>query len=131
MEAKANDEDVENIYQALDDLDLSTELVSGAEAPENIAEQNQHAEPSSDVVRQIEAQDLPFLETELYEEPIETPENKPQMEAEIESLCAEMSSLREELDDPVFWQKAENELIEKPFGWPEPLAEPEPDEYDY
>jgi hypothetical protein len=66
-------------------------------------------------------------------------EIKPEVEQEVEPALEPTESelfdvkpgvLPEDLDDPVFWQKLENEIIEKEFKKPEVKPEPEPlDEY--
>jgi hypothetical protein len=78
-------------------------------------------------MEKIEAQDLSQLEEELYEEPAEPSELEQQIEAERVNMRLE----QEMLDDPVFWQNSENELIERRFKASAQNSEVEMDEYGY
>jgi hypothetical protein len=84
-------------------------------------------EHSDEVIQKIEAQDLSQLEEELYEEPTEPLELEQQIEAERVNIRLE----QEMLDDPVFWQNSENELIERRFKASAQNSEVEMDEYGY
>jgi len=61
-------------------------------------------------------------------EPEETRIELSEPESELSNL---EPVLPEDLDDPVFWQNVENEIIEKRFKRPELRPEPEVDEYGY
>jgi hypothetical protein len=84
-------------------------------------------EHSDEVIEKIEAQDLSQLEEELYEEPTEPSELEQQVEAERVNIRLE----QEMLDDPVFWQNSENEMIERRFKASAQNSEVEMDEYGY
>jgi hypothetical protein len=64
-------------------------------------------------------------------------EVKPEVEPALEPIESELFDVKadilpEDLDDPVFWQKLENEIIERDFKKLEVRPEPEPlDEYGY
>jgi hypothetical protein len=54
----------------------------------------------------------------------------PEEEEYVPETREELKDLMEEMDDPVFWQNVENEIIEKEYKRPEPKLEPENfDEY--
>jgi hypothetical protein len=55
---------------------------------------------------------------------------EPEEEEYVPETREELKDLMEEMDDPVFWQNVENEIIEKEYKRPEPRLEPENfDEY--
>jgi len=109
------------------------------------------AEPLSAETEQDGVEELPAIEQESIEPLLEEaeaikPESQPEtlksLEAEVEPevelalepieselFDAKPGVLPEDLDDPVFWQKVETEVIEKDLR---PKIEPEPlDEYGY
>ena len=84
-------------------------------------------EHSDEVIEKIEALALSKLEEELYEEPTKPSELEQQIEVERVNIRLE----QEMLDDPVFWQNSENELIERKFKASAQNTEVEMDEYGY
>lgn len=125
----------EKLEEGSSELELPTEQIQENELS-TIEHLNVLApEPNDDVIEQIEAQDLSSLEDELYQEPLE-PEassevNTEPLEPLRSNIEADLRLETEMMDDPVFWQNVENEIIEKRFKKAELRAEPEVDEYGY